>query len=196
MYVTCHSNLLWYLLTFHVGFYINLPLGLIVGGFLLLNKIPEPKEKRPPLETLRTAVKSLDLPGFMLICPAVIMLLLGLQFGGNQYAWNSSVVIGLIIGSMATLAVFLFWEHRQGDDAMVPFAMVRHRVIWSAAMTMFFGLSSILIGDFYVAIYFQAIRNDSPLMSGVHMLPVTLGLVVFTVLSGTMSKSTATRLGL
>ncbi|KAK3181935.1 hypothetical protein K4F52_006839 [Lecanicillium sp. MT-2017a] len=169
------------------GFYINLPLGLIVGGFLLLNKIPEPKEKRPPLQTLRTAVKSLDLPGFMLICPAVIMLLLGLQFGGNQYPWNSSVVIGLIIGGMVTLAVFLFWEHRQGDDAMVPFAMVRHRVIWSAAMTMFFGLSSILIGDFYVAIYFQAIRNDSPLMSGVHMLPVTLGLVVFTMLSGTMN---------
>lgn len=69
---------------------------------------------------------------------------------------------------------------------MVPFAMVKHRVIWSTAMTMFFTLSSVLVADFYIAIYFQAIRDDSPLMSGVHMLPITLGLVLFTVVSGAL----------
>ncbi|KAL2842534.1 major facilitator superfamily domain-containing protein [Aspergillus pseudoustus] len=167
-------------------FYINLPLGVIVGGFILFNRIPEPKPKSPPLQILGTAVKSLDLPGFMLICPAVVMLLLGLQFGGNEHPWNSSVVIGLLVGAAATFAAFLVWEYRQGDAAMVPLAMLRHRVIWSAAMTMFFSLSSVLVADFYVAIYFQAIRDDSPLMSGVHMLPITLGLVMFTMVSGAL----------
>lgn len=171
-----------------LGFYINLPLGVIVGGFLLFNTIPERKAKSPPLEILGTAIKSLDLPGFMLICPAVTMFLLGLQFGGNQHPWNSSVVIGLLVGAAATFGVFLYWEHRQGVDAMVPFAMLKHRVIWSAAMTMFFSLSSVLVADFYIAIYFQAILDDSPLMSGVHMLPITIGLVVFTFISGTLSK--------
>jgi len=171
-----------------LGFYINLPLGVIVGGFLLFNRIPEPKQKSPPLQILGTAVKSLDLPGFMLICPAVVMLLLGLQFGGNEYPWNSSVVIGLLVGGAATFAAFLVWEYRQGDAAMVPLAMLRHRVIWSAAMTMFFSLSSVLVADFYIAIYFQAIRDDTPLMSGVHMLPITLGLVLFTMISGALSK--------
>ncbi|KAK2743753.1 hypothetical protein FQN55_007157 [Onygenales sp. PD_40] len=165
-------------------FYINLPLGVIVGGSLLFNTIPEPKPKSPPLEILGTAIKSLDLPGFMLICPAVVMFLLGLQFGGNQHPWNSSVVIGLLVGAAVTFGLFLVWEYRQGDEAMVPFAMLKHRVIWSAAMTMFFTLSSVLVADFYIAIYFQAIRDDSPLMSGVHMLPITLGLVMFTMVSG------------
>jgi hypothetical protein len=41
--------------------------------------------------------------------------------------------------------------------------------------------------DFYLAIYFQAVNDDSPLMSGVHMLPTTLGIVLFTMLSGTLS---------
>ncbi|GLI74765.1 hypothetical protein PoHVEF18_003013 [Penicillium ochrochloron] len=167
-------------------FYINLPLGAVVGGFLLFNNVPEPKAKRPPMEILGTAIKSLDLPGFMLICPAVVMFLLGLQFGGNQYPWDSSVVIGLLVGAAVTFALFLAWEHRQGDNAMVPFAMLKHKIIWSAAMTMFFSLSSVLVADFYIAIYFQAIQNDSPLMSGVHMLPITLGLVLFTVTSGVM----------
>ncbi|KAK2782537.1 hypothetical protein FQN52_000866 [Onygenales sp. PD_12] len=165
-------------------FYINLPLGVIVGGSLLFSTIPEPKPKSPPLEILGTAIKSLDLPGFMLICPAVVMFLLGLQFGGNQHPWNSSVVIGLLAGAAVTFGLFLVWEYRQGDEAMVPFAMLKHRVIWSAAMTMFFTLSSVLVADFYIAIYFQAIRDDSPLMSGVHMLPITLGLVMFTMVSG------------
>lgn len=124
----------------------------------------------------------------MLICPAVVMFLLGLQFGGNKYAWDSSVMIGLLVGGGATFAVFLIWEWRQGDNAMVPLAMIKHRVIWSAATTMFFSLSSVLVADFYIAIYFQAIHNDTPIMSGVHMLPITLGIVLFTMISGTLSK--------
>ncbi|KAL4738032.1 major facilitator superfamily domain-containing protein [Aspergillus similis] len=167
-------------------FYINLPLGAVVGGFLLFNRIPEPKPKAPPLQILGTAIRSLDLPGFMLVCPAVVMFLLGLQFGGNEHPWDSSVVIGLLVGGGVTFGVFLVYQWWRGDEAMVPFALLKHKVIWSAAMTMFFSLSSVLVADFYIAIYFQAIRDDSPLMSGVHMLPITLGLVLFTVVSGAL----------
>ncbi|KAJ5707545.1 hypothetical protein N7488_007346 [Penicillium malachiteum] len=167
-------------------FYINLPLGAAVGGLLLFNRIPEPKPKDPPMQILGSVVRELDLIGFALVCPAVVMFLLGLQFGGNEYAWDSSVVIGLIIGGAATFVVFLVWEWHQGDDAMVPLAILKHRVIWSAAATMFFSLSSILVADFYIAIYFQSIGNDTPLMSGVHMLPITLGIVFFTMISGTL----------
>lgn len=139
------------------------------------------------MQILGTAIKSLDLPGFMLICPAVVMFLLGLQFGGNEHPWDSSVVIGLIVGGGVTFGVFLVHQWWRGDEAMVPFALLKNKVIWSAAMTMFFSLSSVLVADFYIAIYFQAIRDDSPLMSGVHMLPITLGLVLFTVVSGALS---------
>ena len=82
---------------------------------------------------------------------------------------------------------FLFWERRQGDEAMIPFALLTNKVIWSAAGNMAFVLASILVADFYLAIYFQAVNNDSPLMSGVHLLPTCLGLVLFTIVSGVMS---------
>lgn len=159
-----------------------------MGGCLLFQDVPDPKRKPPVRKVLGTAIKSLDLPGFVLICPAAVMFFLGLQFGGNQHPWNSSVVIGLLVGSAATFALFLVWEYHQGDGAMVPFAILKHRVIWSAAMTLFFLLSSILMADYYLAIFFQAVRDDSPLMSGVHMLPTTLGLVAFTMISGSMGK--------
>ncbi|KAK5157132.1 hypothetical protein LTS14_004650 [Recurvomyces mirabilis] len=165
-------------------FYINLPAGALVGVLLLSFRIPEPEPKKPVREVLGTAVKSLDLPGFALVSPAVIMLLLGLQFGGNEHPWNSPVVIGLIIGGVAMFVCFLFWERRQGDEAMVPFSLLTDKVIWSAAGNMAFVLASILVADFYLSIYFQAVKNDSPLMSGVHLLPTTLGLVLFTIVSG------------
>ncbi|GAB1313414.1 hypothetical protein MFIFM68171_03624 [Madurella fahalii] len=169
-------------------FYINLPVGGVVGILLLLFRIPGPEPKPPARVVLGTAIKSLDLPGFMLISPAAVMFLLGLQYGGNQFAWDSSVVIGLLAGAAVTFVLFLLWERRQGDEAMVPFAMLRHRIIWSAAGNMFFLLASVLVADFYLAIYFQAVHDDSPLMSGVHMLPTTLGIVLFTMLAGTLTE--------
>jgi hypothetical protein len=150
--------------------------------------IPEPAPKPPPRQVLKTAIKSLDLPGFMLIAPAAVMFLLGLQYGGNEYDWNSSVVIGLLVGGLVTFLLFLVWERRVGDEAMVPFVMLKHRIIWSAAGNMFFLLATILVADFYLAIYFQAILDDTPLMSGVHMLPTTIGIVLFTMISGTASE--------
>ncbi|KAH8906887.1 MFS general substrate transporter [Coniochaeta sp. PMI_546] len=167
-------------------FYINLPLGAPVAVLLLCMSVPDPESKPPVRQVLGTAIKSLDLPGFMLISPAAVMFLLGLQYGGNQYAWDSSVVLGLLVAAGVTFALFLAWEYRQGDEAMVPFAMLKHRIIWSAAGNMFFVLGSILVADFYLAIYFQAVHDDSPLMSGVHMLPTTLGMVIFTMTSGMM----------
>ncbi|KAL9619498.1 MAG: hypothetical protein Q9160_005861 [Pyrenula sp. 1 TL-2023] len=171
-------------------FYINLPLGALVAGCLLFYDVPEAAIKPPWRSVIGTAIKSLDLIGFALISPASIMFLLALEYGGNQYAWDSSVVIGLLVGSAATLTVFLAWEYRQGDGAMIPFAMLRSRVVRAAATTQFLRLGSVLIADFYLAIFFQVINDDSPLMSGVHMLPATLGMVFFTLFSGALTQVT------
>ena len=152
--------------------------------------MPEASVKPPWRDVLGTAVKSLDLVGFALVSPATIMLLLALEYGGNQYAWDSSVVIGLLCGAAAVFAVFLFWEHREGDGAMIPFAFLRNPVVRAASLVQFFALGGILIGDFYLAIFFQVIQGNSPLMSGVHLLPVTLGLVIFTLVTGGFIQAT------
>lgn len=145
--------------------------------------------KLPPRQVLGTAIKSLDLPGFMLISPAAVMLLLGLQYGGTLYSWESSVVIGLIVGGSVTFVIFFIWEYYQGDTAMIPIAMLKKKIIWSAAATLFFLLGAILAAEYYLAMYFQTVLGESPLMSGVHILPTTLSLLSFTVVSGVMSES-------
>ncbi|KAJ5676565.1 uncharacterized protein N7477_002198 [Penicillium maclennaniae] len=169
-------------------FYINLPIGGVLAILLFFFTIPEPTNKLPPRQVLGTAIKSLDLPGFLLISPAAVMFLLALQYGGTVYSWNSSVVIGLLVGAAVTFVLFLAWEHHQGDDAMVPFAMIKKRIVWSAAGNLFFLLCAILVAEYYLAIYFQTVLDNRPIMSGVHLLPTTLGLVFFTMLSGMMTE--------
>lgn len=171
-----------------VGFYINLPLGGAFAVLLLFSRIPEATTKLPPRQVLGTAIRSLDLPGFMLISPAAIMVLLGLQYGGTLYAWDSSVVIGLIVGGGVMFIFFLIWEYYQGDAAMIPMAMLKKKVIWSAAATLFFLLGAILAAEYYLAMYFQTIHDNTPVMSGVHILPTTISLLSFTVVSGVMSE--------
>ncbi|CAG8907193.1 unnamed protein product [Penicillium egyptiacum] len=175
-------------ITWRWCFYINLPIGGALAILLFLFKIPEPTTKLAPRQVLSTAIKSLDLPGFMLVSPAAVMFLLALQYGGTMHPWNSPVVIGLLVGAAVTFILFLVWEYQQGDGAMVPFAMIRKRTVWSAAGNLFFLLGAILVAEYYLAIYFQIVLNNSPIMSGVHMLPATLGLVLFTMLSGMMTE--------
>jgi hypothetical protein len=156
-------------------------------AMLVFSTIPEVAPKLPPLQVLGTAIKSLDLVGFALISPAAIMFLLGLQYGGTLHPWDSAIVVSLIVGGVATFALFIVWEYYQKDAAMLPLVMAKQKIIWSAGGTLFFLLGAILAAEYYLAIYFQTVHDNTPLMSGVHILPTTLGLLLFTVLAGVMS---------
>jgi predicted MFS family arabinose efflux permease len=117
------------------------------------------------------------------------MILLALQWGGSKYAWNSSIIIGLFVGFVATLAVFLLWENRRGDSAMVPFSIMRQRVVWTSCLVMMtqYGATSIVL--YYLPVWFQTILGVSPILSGVYFL-ATAGTVIFVnVTTGIICKS-------
>lgn len=171
-------------------FSLNLCLFPVITVAFLLNTIPEAEVKPPWRSVLATATKSLDLVGFMLISGGVLMFLLGLHYGGNQFSWDRSVVIGLIIGGIASFSLFLVWEYHQGDAAIVPWAMLRSGIIRAAAITGLFNYGVMLVADYYLAIYLQSVKDDSPLQSGVNMLPTTLGMLFSMVTAGGLIQST------
>ena len=101
--------------TWRLCFYINLPVGGITGGILAFMHIPDSKQADSHLATREQKGKRLDIPGFILFTPTIIMLLLALEWGGVTYRWNSSVVIGLFCGAGVAWIIFLLWERRQGE---------------------------------------------------------------------------------
>ncbi|KAK8076017.1 hypothetical protein PG994_003289 [Apiospora phragmitis] len=165
-------------------FWINLPIGGLIAGFLFFIHIPDRVEKPDRAKILSTFASTMDLVGFGLFAPAAVQLLLALQYGGNQYAWDSAMVIGLLAGGVATFSLFFYWEHRKGKSAMVPLYLLRQRTVWSSCTTMFFNIGVTNIISYYLPIYFQAVEDASPITSGVDLLPNILVQIAFAMLSG------------
>ncbi|CAG8953372.1 hypothetical protein HYFRA_00010117 [Hymenoscyphus fraxineus] len=165
-------------------FYINLPLGIVPTATLLLVQIPEQTPKRSPVAIMSKLHKYLDLIGFALFSASVLQLLLALQYGGSQYLWNSSRVIGLFCGSIVTFIVWILWNHCKGEDALMPASMVRQREVWSSGLYQSLVVSAMYGATFYLPIYFQAINQATAILSGVYLLPAILSQLVAAGLSG------------
>jgi Fungal trichothecene efflux pump (TRI12) len=119
------------------------------------------------------------------------MLLMALEWGGTEYPWNSATIIGLFCGAGGTLILFVAWEYRTGDTAMIPLSMVRKRIVWCSCLVIgcFFG--SLLVFSYYLPIYFQAVKGVSPSRSGVYVLPGILSQMLMAITSGFLGKCRA-----
>lgn len=165
-------------------FYINLPLGAIAAVGIILLRIPQQTAKPPARLVARQLHRHLDLIGFVLFAPAVLQLLLALQYGDNQFPWNSSRVIGLFSGSAANFIIWFLWNRHKGDGALLPHAMIGRTAVWASGVYQGLLMAAVYGGIYYLPIYFQAINAASPLLSGVYLLPTILPQLVTAASSG------------
>lgn len=122
-------------------FYINLPLGgaAIVAVFLFLRIS---RVNNPNSESAIARLAQLDLVGAAISIPAIIMLLLALQWGGVNFPWSNSRIVGLFVGAAVGAIFFVGIEIWQQDRALLPPRFFRDRNVLSAMMfAMFFGAS-------------------------------------------------------
>jgi hypothetical protein len=140
---------------------------------------------------VRKVIPELDLIGFAFFVPASLMFLLALQFGsGNTHAWDSATVIGLFVGAGVLAVIFVLWERRVGDRAMIPGSVVGQRVVWASCTFGACNVTCMMVASNWLPTYFQAVKGDGPTMSGVHLLPSILSQVLFVITSGALSMFT------
>jgi hypothetical protein len=154
-----------------------------------LIRIPERTEKKPFRDNIVSTLRALDLFGFVLFAPTAIMLLLALQWGGTKFAWGSATIIGLFCGAAGNCALFVFWEYKKGDDAMIPYSMVKIRIVWCSCLLMLFFFGNMIITPYYLAIYFQSVKGVKPTLSGVYLLPTILSQMAMAMTSGILGSS-------
>jgi hypothetical protein len=140
---------------------------------------------------LAQKMKHLDLPGLAIFIPGVLMLLLAVQWGGNRFAWKSATIIGLFVGAGLMIILFGAWQVCQGDEASIPPRIIANRTIIFSATTSFLGMGAMNIVMYYIPIWFQVVKGESPLKSGVRLLPMVLASLVMSILSGGLGKSSS-----
>lgn len=178
------------------GFYINLPFAALVAPAMWYVRIPTIKatytvrgQPEAGLSRAKSLLHGLDILGFVLLTAFAIQLLLALQWGGSAYPWDSSVVIGLLCGAIVTFLMFLFWQHRQGDNAMIPFSIVSQTVVWCGCIVYGFLMAALFLLTYYLPIYFQSVKDASAILSGVYTLPNILSQLGAAILSGVLGES-------
>lgn len=158
-----------------------------LAALLVFAKTPDITAKQPfSLSLVRETIPELDLIGFVLFAPAIIMFLLALQWGGNEYAWSNATIIGLFCGGGVMAIIFILWERRIGDRAMVPGSIVRQRIVWTSVVNGMALMAIIYTASQYLPIYFQGVRGEGPAKSGVDLLPSILSQLSTIVVSGVL----------
>lgn len=165
---------------------LTLPVDLPIGGatvvflFFLLNI----KGQKIQGSTFLEKILKLDLLGTATLIPAVICLLLALQWGGTTYPWNNSRIIGLFVGFAALAALFIGIQIWKGDEATLPPRFFKNRNVLSAMLfSVFFGAAFFPL-IYYLSLYFQAVNGDSAVQAGIKLLPLLLATVLMSILSG------------
>jgi MFS family permease len=111
-------------------FYINLPIGaLSILAICLILEARPPVVTRKGVEnlTIMGKIRQLDLVGTVLSIGSICCLLLALQWGGNELAWKNATIIGLLCAFPVIFFLFVLWEHRIGDKAMMPLILFRRK---------------------------------------------------------------------
>lgn len=112
------------------------------------------------------------------------MLLLAIDWGGVSYRWDSPTITNLFWGAGYALSLFLVWEHRKGDNAMLPLRMFRNPIISTAAAAGAMSYGGLYVIIIYLPLWFQAVKGVSPLTSGVYYLPSVITTTLAIVISG------------
>ncbi|MBF6352788.1 MFS transporter [Nocardia flavorosea] len=160
-------------------FYINVPVA-VVMIVLAARVIP----------TVRPAVRPvIDYLGIALVALGVAGLILGLEWGGSEYPWGSPTIIGLFAGSVVLLAAFVVVETRV-PEPMLPMDLFRNRVFTVCSILSFIVGFAMLGAMTYLPTYLQYVDGVSATESGLRTLPMVVGLLITSIISGNIVSTT------
>jgi EmrB/QacA subfamily drug resistance transporter len=166
-------------LSWRWAFYVNLPIGAAVVAMAAVTMPSLQKVARPALDYFGIVFVSLGAAG----------LTLALSWGGSQYAWGSATIIGLFVGSVVSLIIFVVVEGR-AVDPILPLRLFRSSV-FSVSVVLAFIVGFAMLGAMtFLPTYLQYVRGVSATASGVQTLPLVFGLLLTSILSGTIVSRT------
>jgi EmrB/QacA subfamily drug resistance transporter len=154
-------------------FYVNLP----VGALAVLIVVTRLHLHTP------TVRHRLDVLGAGLLSGGVASLIIVTTWGGNQYAWGSTMIVGLAAVGVLLLVTFIWWESR-ASEPILPLSLFRSRV-FTVSNAMGFTIGMAMFGAIvFIPLYLQLVYGASPTSSGLRLLPLMAGLLVAAILSG------------
>ncbi|CCB71134.1 Putative drug resistance transporter (plasmid) [Streptantibioticus cattleyicolor NRRL 8057 = DSM 46488] len=158
----------------HWIFYVNVPVGAVALA-AAARLLPDRRagERRP-----------FDAVGMALISAGVTAVVLGLSEAAGPSGVRGAVTAGLGAG---LLAAFVLHSLRRGPTALIDVRLFRHRC-FSVASVFLFVVSTVLFGALLlVPLYYQVVRGQGALTSGLLLTPQAIGTAVVMPVAGRLT---------
>ena len=171
----------WFVEAFswHWIFYINVPLGLVaLAGFALGFKA-HPKQVKHKIDYAGAVALSLALAGIVLLT----------ALGGRTFAWTSPEILGLAALALVSLAAFL-WIETRASEPILPLRLFRMNVFWVTSIIGFVVGAALFGSVTFLPIFLQIANGASPTVSGLQLIPMTVGILVASNVAGRMMSRT------
>ncbi|HET7646350.1 MAG TPA: MDR family MFS transporter [Candidatus Limnocylindria bacterium] len=160
-------------ISWHWVFLVNLPLG-ILALFVLWRLLPSVSHPE--------RVRSIDYPGAAVFTAALVPFLLGLT-NAQTGEWTDPQVGGLILLGLALGAVFV-WVESRAAEPILPLSLFRNRTVTASIIATFFITFGFFGAIIFIPRWFQFVAGSSATESGYQMLPLMVGVMGSSILSG------------
>ncbi len=175
---------------------VGLVIGPVLGGALVAIRWPWVFWFNVPLALLGSAWAALilreltgrdedtrfDIAGTMTFLVGLTGLVLGISKGGIS-GWNNPVVIAGLIAAAVLMPAFIVIE-RHHPAPMLDLSIFRSRLFSAASAAAFInGLARFALMFLFV-FYFQGVQGNSPILAGIKLAPLAIGMLISSPLAG------------
>ena len=171
-----------------LAFLVQVPVS-VVSAILVLLLV-----RVPPKLSNKSLVSRIDFTGALLIVSFLVLLLLGLNAGGNVVPWTHPLVLSTLPLSLAILAGLVWWESR-ARQPIIPVRLLAHRTVLAACVANLTCTMVIMMTVFYIPLYMQVLGHSAT-QAALRILGSPLGVSVASVGSGYLMKQTGRYVGL
>lgn len=153
-------------------FYINLPIGAVSLVVMFFCLHVDHRRDTSVIQRL----KRIDLVGNGILIGGTTSMLIALSYAGTRYTWSSwQTLVPLLIG-FASFFIFGAFEASRfapAEPVMPPHLFYNRTSVIITINTFLYSTATYWI-IFFLPVYFQAVRLDSPTRAGINVIPVTL----------------------
>ena len=143
----------------------------------------------PVKHSKKSTLRRIDFLGSFTLVLTLVLLLLGVNSGGNVVSWNHPLIYTTVSLSIISLIGFIYVEANHATEPVIPVRLLVDRTVLAACFTNWFTTMATFAIFFYGPIYFQ-VKGLSTTQAGARLVPQSLGMAVGSVGSGLVMRWT------
>lgn len=155
-------------------FFVNVPIGLI-ALFVVGRTLHIPNFQR--------VNHAIDWWGAIALSSGLVPLLLVAQ-EGRIWGWTSANAIICYVVGILSLLLFVYFERRMQDEALLPLRLFKDKTFSLIAVIGVITGAGMFGGLAMLPLYLQIVGGSSPTRAGLELLPLTLGIMTGSIISG------------